>query len=274
MRSPLEQATGGPPDFVGVGAIGAGAAWWQRLLLAHPEIEAPASHRRALHHFDGFCARAMTDADVGAYHEQFPRRDGTIAGEWTGRYMADAWTPPLLRRAAPDAKLLVMLSDPIERYRAVFTERLANRRDRERIYMADAVDRRCFGAQLARLLRFFDRERILVLQFERCSRDPAGQYRRTLEFLGVRDTAFVPRRLRRNPLAALLRRGLPAGQHRRLVERIARRPVPERAPAPLWPDLERALHTALDPDVEALRQLVPDLDLALWPNFAGSYRAR
>ena len=38
--------------------------------------------------------------------------------------------------------------------------------------------------------------------------------------------------------------------------------------APLWPDLEGALHTALDPDVAALRELVPELDLALWPNFA------
>jgi hypothetical protein len=235
------------------------------MLLAHPEIAGPASRRRALHHFDGFCARAMTDADVAAYHKQFPRSEGAIAGEWTGRYMADPWTPPLLRRAAPEAKLLVMLSDPIERYRAVFTERLANRGDRDRIYMTDAVDRRCFGAQLARLLRFFDREQVLVLQFERCSSDPAGQYRRTLEFLGVRDTAFAPRGLRRNPLAALLRRGLPAGRRRRVVERVAGRPAP--VPSPLWPELERALHTALDPDVEVLRGLVPDIDLALWPNF-------
>jgi len=269
MRFPPDHSPhGGPPDFVGVGATGAGATWWHRLLLAHPEVAAPASRGRALHHFDGFCARAMTDADVAAYHEQFPRRDRTIAGEWTGRYMADAWTPPLLRRAAPRAKLLVMLSDPIERYRAVFAERVANRGGRDRIYMADAVDRRCFGAQLARLLRFFDRDRILVLQLERCSRDPAGQYRRTLEFLGVRDTAFVPRRLRRSPLASLLRRGVPAGSRRRLAERLAGRPVRERQPAPLWPDLEGALHTAFDADVEALRELVPDLDLALWPNFA------
>jgi len=28
------------------------------------------------------------------------------------------------------------------------------------------------------------------------------------------------------------------------------------------------LHTALDPDVEALRRLAPQLDLRLWPNFA------
>ena len=240
------------------------------MLLAHPEIAPPHARRRALHHFDRFCAQEMTGADVAAYHARFPRREGAISGEWTGRYMFDAWTPPLLRRAAPDAKLLVLLSDPIERYRAVFTARLAKRSGDETLYMADVVDRRSFGAQLARLHRFYDPERILVLQFERCRRDPAGQYRRTLEFLGVRDTAFTPRRLRRkaSPVASLLRLGLPAACAARVAERLAGRPVAEPEPAPLWPDLEAALHTALDPDVEALRALVPELDLSLWPNFA------
>jgi hypothetical protein len=68
-------------------------------------------------------------------------------------------------------------------------------------------------------------------------------------------------------VAALLRLGLPVGKRRRVAERLAGRPVDARRTAPLWPDLEAALHTALDPDVEALRALVPDLDLTLWPNF-------
>jgi hypothetical protein len=262
-----------PPDFIGVGAQGSGTRWWHSLLLAHPEIAAPSTRRRALHFFDRFCASELTDADIAAYHEQFPRRDGTLSGEWTGRYMFDAWTPPLLRRAAPDAKLLVMLSDPIERYRAIFAERLARHGARETFFMADVVDRRSFGAQLARLRRFYEPERILVLQFERCRADPAGQYRRTLEFLGVRDTSFLPRRLAHGggagelsrPVASLLRL---AGRRRRVTERLAGRPLDEPPQAPLWPDLEAALHTALDPDVKALRELAPALDLALWPNFA------
>ena len=267
MRSPLDRAKPagepGPPDFIGVGAAGSGTRWWHSLLLAHPEIAPPRARRRALHFFDGFCARAMTDADVAAYHERFPRRAGAIAGEWTGRYMFDAWTPPLLRRAAPDAKLLVMLSDPIERYRAVFADRMSRRSEGERLFMTDVADRRSFAAQLARLHRFFDAERILVLQFERCRSDPLRQYRRTLEFLGVRDTTFAPLRLRLRG-GGLLGRVMP----RRVAERLAGRPVAEREHAPLWPDLEAALHTALDPDVEALRELVPELDVGLWPNFA------
>jgi hypothetical protein len=261
MRS---QPDHGPPDFVGVGALGSGIGWWHTLLLAHPEIAPPTGRGRALHFFDRFCAQEMAEADVAVYHERFPRRDGVLAGECTGRYMSDAWTPPLLRRAAPGAKLVVMLSDPIERYRAVFTERTAKLGEGERLFMTDVVDRRSFGAQLARLRCFFVPEQILVLQFERCRRDPAGQYRRTLEFLGVRDTAFAPRRLHLGAASRLLLRVAP----RRAGERLTGRPVSERAQARLWPDVEAALHTALDPDVAALRKLVPELDVSLWPNFA------
>jgi hypothetical protein len=244
--SPPEQANGGgPPNFVGVGALGSGNGWWLSLLLAHPEIEPPAG-RPALHFFDRFCSAEMTDADVASYHAAFPRRPGAISGEWTGRYMLDPWTPPLLARAAPDARLLVLLSDPIERYRAIFAQRRAALRRREQLFMADVVERRCHASQLARLHRYFDPARILVLQLERCQSDAARQYRRTLEFLGVRDRAFLPR-----PLRNRRRRGVPAGEG---VE--------------LWPDLEAALHTALDPEVERLATMLPDFEPALWPNFA------
>jgi hypothetical protein len=277
MRSPLERRRSGPPgppDFIGVGAFGSGTGWWHAMLLAHPEIRPPRGRRKALHHFDRFCAAEMTDADVAAYHAYFPRRPGTICGEWTGRYMFDAWTPPLLRRAAPDAKLLVMLSDPVERYRAILADRLARREEDEAIFMADVVDRRSFAAQLARLRRFFDPDRILVLQFERCRREPLTEYRRTLDFLGVRDRDFAPRRLRRKAagkpeslhVELLLRLGLPEGTKRRVTERLTGRPT-GRPTTLLWPDLEAALHTALDPEVEALAATVPGFDASLWRNF-------
>jgi hypothetical protein len=280
MRSPLDRARGGapgPPDFIGVGGAGSGAWWWFRLLLAHPEIKPPHARRHSLRYFERFCANEMSEADITAYHERFPRLRGAISGEWTARYMLDPWTPPLLKRAAPDARLLVMLSDPIERYRAIFTDRGAELEPGERFFMADVVERRCHASQLQRLQRFFAPEQILVLQFERCRLDPLGQYRRTLEFLGVRDVGFAPRRLRRRAagkpealhVELLLRLGLPAGTKRRLSERLAGRPL-ERETAELWPELETALHTALDPEVERLAALAPGFDPALWPNFARS----
>jgi len=261
----------GPPDFIGVGAVAAGGGWWLRMLLAHPEVRGPDARRRGLDFFSPFCAREMTDADVAAYHAHFPRRPGTVTGEWTGRYMCDAWTPPLLRRVAPDARLLVMVADPIERYRAIYADRLATHAEDEIFFMTDVADRRRHAAQLDRLHRFFDPAQILVLQYERCRADPVAEYRRTLAFLGVRDTAFHPRRLKpaaEGRKSAVLRRlGMPERLRRKALERMTARPADTQAAA-LWPELEAALHTALDDDVRRLAGMVPELDLELWPNFA------
>ena len=43
--------------------------------------------------------------------------------------------------------------------------------------------------------------------------------------------------------------------------------VPQGEPAELWPDIEASLHSDLDGEVAALLELVPEIDLELWPNF-------
>lgn len=234
----------GPPDFVGVGAQRSGTTWWFRTLLSHPQIRPPRKGRKELHFFDPFGARPMTDADIPRYHDLFPRRAGHVAGEWTPRYMADAWTAVLLRRAAPDAKLLVMLRDPIERYRSGVVHRSTRSPDhRAEAVARDAIERGRYTSQLRGLFEVFDRDRVLVLQYERCRMDPIAQYRRTLEFLGVED--HVPEDVQR-----LRGTTMQAGKQ------------------PLWADLQQALRVSLGPEVRALPELVPDLDVELWPNFA------
>lgn len=268
----------GPPDYIGVGAEGTGAAWWHGLLLAHPDVGAP--RERTLDFFGEFCDRELRQDDVARYHARFARRDGAVTGEWTERYMLDGWTPPLLRRAAPGARLLVMLSDPIDSFRATFAERSARKAAGEKkLSMTDAADRRNYASQLARLRRYYEPDRILVLQYERCRADPLGEYRRTLRFLGVRDD-FVPLRLRRAvsraerlSVAALLRAPLREPARERALVRLTGRPAPAGGSAALWPDLEAALHTTFDPEVRELDELVPELELSLWPNFARVSRA-
>jgi len=273
MPSAPERAAG-PPDFVGVGSVGSGTRWWQTLLHAHPEIRPARGRRAALHFFDEFCAREMTDADIAAYHAAFDHRPRTITGEWTSRYMLDAWTPPLLARAAPEAKLLVMVSDPIEHYRTVFAQRVVHRTEGDALFMTDVAERRRYASQLERLQRFFDPGQILVLQFERCRRDPAAEYRRTLRFLGVADDVVPGRVLRRarrpagRGTALLLKAPLPGSMRGKVARRVAQRPDAIEPAPKLWAELEDALHATLDPEVEALAAMVPELDLSLWPNFA------
>lgn len=234
---------GGPPDFVGVGAQRSGTTWWFELLLSHPSIRAPRGGRKELHFFDRFGAEPMDEADVAAYHELFPREPGQTVGEWTPRYMGDAWTPRLLRRAAPEARLLVVLRDPIERYRSGVVHRAARTPDQKLESIAsDAIERGRYASQLRHLRELFSPEQLLVLQYERCRLDPVGEYRRTLRHLGVDD--HVP-----DDMQTLRGTTTASGKDE------------------LWPDLRVALRAALDPEVAELPALVAGFDLALWPNF-------
>ena len=235
----------GSPDFIGVGTQRSGTTWWFMSLLEHPGIRAPRSGNKETHFLTRFARGPMTDADVEHYHHQFPRRPGELAGEWTPRYMHDFWIPRLLRRVAPEAKLLIMFRDPIERFRSgVPKERTTRQRPTKRWAVADAIERGRYATQLSRLKLEHPEAELLVLQYEKCVADPASQYRRTLEFLGA-DTTHPP----------------PDFQRRRGRSRASQK-------AELWPDLTEALRASLTDDVRALAAEEPEIDLKLWPNFA------
>lgn len=228
-----------PPGFIGAGAETPGSDWWYAALRAHPRVRGPRGGDGARHFFDAFCMRELQPEDIARYHAHFAGRGGAVRGEWSGRYLADGWVAPLLRRVAPDARILVMLEDPIERYRVVWAERMATRVEGKRLLMTDVAARAAHAFQLDRLRRYFPAEQVLVLQYERCRADTEAEYRRTLRFLGVPER--MPKRLP---------------------------PPPESRPtAPLWPEVEAALHASLDDDVEALARTVPGFDLSLWPSF-------
>ena len=242
---------GGPPDYVGVGALNSEMSWWHALLLQHPGVEQRAWHERELRYFDRFCTREMTDEDVASYHARFPRGADTIVGEWSPRYLHDAWSPVLLRRAAPDAKLLVMLSDPVERFRS-----------RAPLFAADAGGRGRYASQLRALWAQFEPESVLVLQLERCRLDPFGEYARMLRFLGLRDD--VRPDLRGATLFGLYLRG------RRVAGRVGDAFLSGRLPGrrDLWPDAVESLVVDLEDEMGEVAAMVPELDLALWPEFA------
>jgi Sulfotransferase family len=236
----------GPPDFVGVGAQRAGTTRWFDLIVAHPQIQAPPATRKELHYFDRFHEGGFTAADAAGYSDWFPRPEGRLTGEWTPVYLAAPWAPAMLAAAAPDAKLLVTLRDPIERYLSGLQRhhRTARATGEPLNAMAplEAFVRGFYHAQLTHLLAHFDRSRVLILQYERCVYEPLEQLSRTYAFLGVQDTAFAP--------------DMDAHPNRQ----------PDK-PA-LHPDARRALVEAYSPDVLRLIERFPEIGVALWPNFA------
>ena len=229
----------GPPDFVGIGAQKAGTTWWYGLMVSHPELAAPVGIHKERHFFDRFATIPFEPASIAEYHSWFPRRDGQLAGEWTPDYAAYPWVPPLLARAAPEAKLLLLVRDPVDRFRSglAHAERMGAPVD-----AADAVGRGFYFRALRRWLEHFPRDQILVLQYERCLADPDGQLSSTFSFLGLPDhrPPTLGERLTRNTTSA----------HR------------------LDPDVIARLVEIYEADVSALASSVADLDLARWPNFA------
>lgn len=247
--------TYGPPEFVGIGVQKAGTTRWFRLLMQHPGVSnllTPARQRQYFgpvqkerHYFARFAAEPFTTRDAELYHRWFPRQAGTITGEWTPDYLYYPWVPPLVARAAPEARLLLILRDPLERFLSgyagavrygVSTHVGAN--------LAEAVGHSLYADNVGRWLDHFPAEQLLVLQHERCVNDPAGQLALTYRFLGL-DEAYVPPDLHR-PI-------------NKTVEAKAR----------LDDDVSRRLRDIFEPDVARLAKLVPTLDLSLWAASGG-----
>lgn len=234
----------GPPDFVGVGAQRSGSSWWFRFAVeAHPRVVRMEDQEKELHYFDRFWHGRIPADFVETYHRFFPRPQGAITGEWTPRYMFDFWSMRLLHQAAPEARILVILRDPIERFRSGFAmrRRWGLTRGRTLDAVAGAVARSAYADQLARVFAVYPREQVLVLQYERCRADQVTEMQRTLSFLGL------------DPVAP--------------AEELVEKSRPPREKPSLSDEMQEDLVARLLPDVERLAELCPEIDISLWPSF-------
>lgn len=234
--------TAGPPDFVGIGVQKAGTTWWFGQIAGHPEVYTRDDLHKERHFFDRFGTEPFRKTDIEAYHGWFPRPAGCCTGEWTPDYASSPWVAPLLAQAAPDARLLVLLRDPVERFRSGLAHQRRMGESNGPLSIADALQRGFYHRALTGWMAHFAPSQILVQQFEQCVQDPAAQLRATFEFLGLPDGPVPP------PPAAV-------------VASSGTRNDPD-------PELRDRLVAIYEPDVRALATLAPGLDLSLWPNFA------
>lgn len=237
----------GPPHFVGVGAQKAGTSWWSALIHEHPDVHRVARQPKELHFFDEYWERPFGDADALRYTRYFPRPASGVAGEWTPGYMVDFWAPALIARAAPETRILILLRDPVERYRSSMAH--TDSMSRAPLGRQDAMgayQRGLYAQQLRRIFLAFPRKQVLILQYERCRADPAAEFARTVRFLGL-----PPVTLSRESLAQAV--NVTTG---------------ERSDLPA--DLRAALARAYSADLAALPALAPEIDLTLWPTAAAT----
>jgi hypothetical protein len=234
------------PGFLLIGAQRAGTTSLYAQLLRHPQVLP--SLRKEVQYFTLHHARGEA-----WYRAHFPTERAlaarrAVCGEATPYYLFHPLAPERAHRLLPEARLLVVLREPVARAFSHYAHSRA--RGRETLGFEAALEREperlaaegerpgfahqhfsyfargLYAEQLRRWLGWYPRERLLVLRFEDLTADPSACVDRAVEFLGLPHAslpAFPVRNAREYPpldaalRAALARRYAP---HNRDLEEL------------------------------------------------------
>jgi Sulfotransferase domain len=196
------------PDFLILGAQKAGTTALYAYLRWHPGITGPSW--KEVSFFDRHYGRG-----AAWYRGHFPaERSRRLIGEASPGYVFHPLAPERVKATVPDAKLIVLLRDPVDRALSHYHHEVAL--GREPLSFEDALDaepertrgeeerlvrepgyfshawwdhtylaRGRYVEQLERWLAVFPRDQLLVVASEELGADPPGTYRRVLDFLGA-----------------------------------------------------------------------------------------
>jgi hypothetical protein len=275
------------PTFLVIGAQKCGTSSLHSYLAAHPDIEMPAERKELDFFLEGEHGTAALGED---WYASRWRGDTEIRGEASPNYTAHPFHHGVAARAAalvPDARLVFLARDPIERAVSHYVHRRAHDLERRPLdaVLADLddpgnglVQRSLYMAQLDQWLEHYPADRLLVVASERLRRQREETLDGIFAFLGAapgfRDHALATERntaderreltagalaLERAPAARLARRLVPAAVKRRLRAGMSRQvDVPE-----VTPGLRARLEDKLRPDLARLRAFTGD-DFAEW----------
>jgi hypothetical protein len=246
------------PHFVGVGAPKCGTTWWYSLLLGHPQIvpnRAKDGNGKELQHLLHFTDRSMDASELDEYRGVFAAPPGAICGEFSTRYLSAVNGLENLAAASPETKVLLILRNPIDRTWSHINHLIERRRKwihphepkLWELFIKYSIQNEAllysfYSDALKRLYGLFDKDSVLVLQYERCVASPGQEFAATCRFLGIDDQRppsnpeIIVGSSRKNPRQA-------GDEARRIMADY------------FYEDTMRTL------------ELCPSLDPALWPDF-------
>jgi Sulfotransferase domain len=198
------------PDFLVLGAQKAGTTALYEYLRRHPQISGPSW--KEVSFFDRHWARGES-----WYRGNFPnvaRTRGKHVGEASPSYVFHPLAPQRVEEVVPEARLIVLVRNPVDRALSQYNHEVAL--GRERLPFEEALDaeeerlrgeqermaadpryfsrewwshtykaRGRYAEQLERWLAVFPREQLLVLPSDDLGSDPARAHAQVLEFLGA-----------------------------------------------------------------------------------------
>ena len=213
------------PDALLLGGMKCGTSSLHNYLVQHPRVVAPL--RKEVHYFD-----LNANRDERWYRAHF----GKVASQGCNLdsspyYLFHPLVPARARALVPQARLIVLLRDPVRRaYSHYWHERDKGRetlsfedaisaepdrisRDHERLASGEIerskahqffsyLGRGRYAEQLQRWLRLYPREQLLVLRFEDLAREPLPVLNRTLAWAGLppmQSAKLEPRNARKYP---------------------------------------------------------------------------
>jgi Sulfotransferase family len=289
------------PDFFIAGAPKAGTTALHAALARHPDLYLSSVKEPKFFLTDGPPPAQGGPGDAKTYREHVWRRPeyealfapapaGTIRGESTPFYLYNLAAQQRIHKLVPQARMIIVLRDPIERAHSNWTHLWSAGLDPidDFVRACDAEDRRVaagwadfwhykriglYGAQLDHLHTVFPAEQVLLLRYRDLVDNPAGALDRICAFLGIRPgliaeiprenvTAHPDQTLRHQYLSRVLRTGsavttrLPGHPARALIDRLEsslqRGAAPRR---PLTWQQRQALIPYFEADVRLLENL-------------------
>jgi hypothetical protein len=189
------------PDFVIIGAPKSGTSSMYSYLREHPDTFLPREKE----------VRFFTERyDRGAswYREQFAEAgDAKAVGEATPMYLGDPSVAPRMAALLPEARLVAMLRDPVDRAYSHFWHRrlrVGETRDFDEAVASEAADPSSvpfpaiaylelgrYVRQLERLTTYYDRAQVHVIIFEEMNGAPRETFAELCRFLSI-DDSYVP----------------------------------------------------------------------------------
>lgn len=164
------------PDFVIIGAQKSGTTWLYRMLSQHPDVFT--SEPKQVHFFD---TPRHYERGLPWYASHFTGAGERKAGEFTANYF---WTgddapavdgrtlPERVGEVLPDARLVVVLREPVDRAISAYYHHIRARRIRPTQSILDVKDdwgifsMGTYDEHLERWLAVYPRDQLLVLLYE------------------------------------------------------------------------------------------------------------
>ncbi|MBK8907219.1 MAG: sulfotransferase domain-containing protein [Rhodospirillales bacterium] len=181
------------PNFLGIGAYGAGSTWLYALLSTHPQVYVPTAHKE-LHYF-------AHNFEKGAdwYEQFFPKDDDAeiyrAIGDISPGTMYDTAAPARIRDYGSIDKFLVIVREPFARAISSYKKYLQYRRfegsfERFMETHPEQVEQGLYARYLEPFLQEFGGDRFHIIIFEEAVADVGSAKRELGAFLDLTPGGF------------------------------------------------------------------------------------